>query len=61
MMLLAIFALMFSRTFEATNIPIKQTWSNRLGTTLTPIATGIWAAERPFYWNSIDVGGKIKI
>jgi len=36
----------------------KVTWSNRLGLTLTPISTGIWAAERPFTWNNIDVGGR---
>ena len=34
------------------------TWSNRLGLTLTPITTGVWAAERPFIWNNIDVGGR---
>jgi hypothetical protein len=34
------------------------TWSNRLGLTLTPITTGVWAAERPFMWNNIDVGGR---
>ncbi|KAJ1403474.1 hypothetical protein B484DRAFT_227097 [Ochromonadaceae sp. CCMP2298] len=33
-------------------------WSNRLGVTLTPITTGVWAAERPFMWNGIDVGGR---
>jgi len=29
--------------------------------TLTPIATGLWAAERPFTWNGIDVGGRAVI
>lgn len=33
-------------------------WSNRWGSTLTPITTGVWAAERPFMWNGIDVGGR---
>lgn len=35
-----------------------QTWSNRLGINITPISTGLWAAERPFIWNGIDVGGR---
>jgi len=35
-----------------------KTWSNRLGSILTPVSTGVWAAERPFIWNSIDVGGR---
>ena len=39
-----------------TELPV--TWSNRLGLHLTPIATGLWAAERTFIWNSIDVGGR---
>ena len=25
---------------------------------MTPITTGVWAAERPFVWNGIDVGGR---
>lgn len=25
---------------------------------MTPVATGVWAAERPFIWNKIDVGGR---
>ena len=37
---------------------LEKTWSNRLGLTLTPITTGVWAAERPFVWNGIDVGGR---
>ena len=40
------------------NKPVPQTWSNRLGVTLTPATTGIWVAERPFTWNKIDVGGR---
>lgn len=39
----------------------SQTWSNRWGATLTPVATGVWAAERPFMWNGIDVGGRSTI
>ena len=22
------------------------------------MSAGLWAAERPFFWNSIDVGGR---
>ena len=40
------------------NKPIGVSWSNRQGLTLTPITTGLWAAERPFIWKGIDVGGK---
>mmetsp|Transcript_15214 Transcript_15214/g.21211 ORF Transcript_15214/g.21211 Transcript_15214/m.21211 type:complete len:323 (+) Transcript_15214:108-1076(+) len=40
------------------NKPTEVSWSNRLGVTLTPIATGVWAAERPYVWNSINVGGR---
>lgn len=40
---------------------LPKTWSNRLGLPLTPIATGVWAAERPFMWNGIDVGGRSAI
>ena len=42
----------------AVNAGRPQTWSNRLGVTLTPVATGVWAAERPFIWNNIDVGSR---
>jgi len=37
---------------------MPKTWSNRQGVCLTPITTGVWAAERPFIWNGIDVGGR---
>jgi hypothetical protein len=40
------------------NVKVPTTWSNRQGLTLTPITTGLWAAERPFTWNKIDVGGR---
>ncbi len=30
-------------------------WSNRAATVLTPIAEGVYTADRPFYWNNIDV------
>ncbi|CAM9695402.1 unnamed protein product, partial [Phaeothamnion confervicola] len=35
-----------------------RTWSNPSGLDLTPIASEVWAAERPFVWNYIDVGGR---
>jgi hypothetical protein len=34
-------------------------WSNRAATVLTPIhvePSGVYTADRPFYWNKIDVG-----
>ena len=37
---------------------MTQTWSNRLGLSLTPISKGLWSADRPFIWNNIDVGGR---
>ena len=48
-------------------------WSNRLGTVLTPVSTNehddtdgsssstIYSACRPFYWNKIDVGGRMTV
>eukprot|EP00529_Nitzschia_sp_RCC80_P031727 CAMPEP_0113459100 /NCGR_PEP_ID=MMETSP0014_2-20120614/10272_1 /TAXON_ID=2857 /ORGANISM="Nitzschia sp." /LENGTH=357 /DNA_ID=CAMNT_0000350661 /DNA_START=355 /DNA_END=1428 /DNA_ORIENTATION=+ /assembly_acc=CAM_ASM_000159 len=36
-------------------------WSNRLGTVLTPAAERIYTADRPFYWNNIDVGGRMTV
>ena len=36
------------------------TWSNPSGKDLVEIVRGqVWAAERPFIWNSIDVGGSL--
>lgn len=34
-------------------------WSNRLGTVLTPITSKVYTCDRPFYWNKIDVGGRM--
>ena len=52
---------------EASSLQPK-TWSNRAGLTLTPIAPSsakdspaIYAAERPFVWNNIDVGGRMAV
>jgi len=42
----------------STKSTLERTWSNRLGVVLTPVATGLWAAERPFLWNGIDVGSR---
>ena len=37
-------------------------WSNRLGSVLTPVAIpGVYTADRPFYWNNIDVGCRMTI
>lgn len=40
---------------------LPKTWSNRYGSLITPVATGVWSADRPFIWNNIDVGGKMVI
>jgi hypothetical protein len=38
------------------------TWSNRLGSVLTPASIpGVYTADRPFYWNGIDVGGRMTV
>lgn len=37
----------------------ESIWSNRLGTVLTPVASGVYTGDRPFYWNKIDVGGRM--
>ena len=37
-------------------------WSNRLGSVLTPVSIpGVYTADRPFYWNGIDVGGRMTV
>ena len=37
-------------------------WSNRLGSVLTPASLpGVYTADRPFYWNKIDVGCRCTI
>jgi hypothetical protein len=39
-------------------------WSNRAGTILTPVhiePIGVYTADRPFYWNKIDVGCRATI
>eukprot|EP00439_Symbiodinium_sp_Y106_P012413 s14_g1.t2 len=38
-----------------------QTWSNPSGSVLTALSKDLWVAERPFIWNSIDVGGKMAV
>jgi len=41
------------------NAPLPQTWSNRAGLTVTPIATGMWAAERKrLRFGLFDVGSR---
>ena len=36
-------------------------WSNRLGSVLTPAAPSIFTADRPFFWNKIDVGCRMTV
>ena len=37
-------------------------WSNRVGTVLTPVSIpGVYTADRPFYWNGIDVGCRMTL
>eukprot|EP00816_Leptocylindrus_hargravesii_P007641 CAMPEP_0196814744 /NCGR_PEP_ID=MMETSP1362-20130617/45463_1 /TAXON_ID=163516 /ORGANISM="Leptocylindrus danicus, Strain CCMP1856" /LENGTH=356 /DNA_ID=CAMNT_0042191465 /DNA_START=170 /DNA_END=1240 /DNA_ORIENTATION=- len=37
-------------------------WSNRLGSVLTPVSIpGVYTADRPFYWNRIDVGCRMTV
>jgi hypothetical protein len=36
-------------------------WSNRAGSVLTPIHLEVFTADRPFYWNRIDVGCRATI
>lgn len=45
---------------SAWNVPLPTTWSNRLGLTITPISTGMWAAERPSkrFLGLVDVGAR---
>eukprot|EP00752_Nemacystus_decipiens_P003871 g3561.t1 len=38
-----------------------STWSNPSGQDLVQVSDGVWAAERPFVWNSIDVGGRMAV
>ena len=46
----------------AWNTRLPRTWSNRLGLTLTPISTGLWAAERPHRIGGfVDVGARTAI
>ena len=56
--LLVLFWLASASATLMVNERLPTTWSNRQGLTLTPLATGLWAAERPFMWNGIDVGGR---
>lgn len=37
-------------------------WSNRLGVVLTPASIpGVYTADRPFYWNNIDVSCRMTV
>ena len=45
-----------------TNAKLPAAWSNRLGVTLTPISTGVWAAERSsLRAGCVDVGARCVI
>lgn len=48
-------------TFREKWALMPKTWSNVAGLVLTPVRENLWAAERPFVWNSIDVGGKMAV
>jgi hypothetical protein len=42
----------------------SSSWSNRAATVLTPICldpSGLYTADRPFLWNSIDVGCRMTV
>jgi hypothetical protein len=40
-----------------------SSWSNRAATVLTPICLnpGVYTSDRPFFWNSIDVGCRMTV
>jgi hypothetical protein len=41
---------------------LPKTWSNPQGLTLTEVKKGVvYGAERPFIWNTIDVGGRMAV
>jgi Domain of unknown function (DUF4336) len=46
---------------SASKQTLPKTWSNRYGSVITPVTTGVWSADRPFVWNKIDVGGRMLI
>ena len=49
-------------TCGSTGSYMSPTWSNRLGSVLTPVSIpGVYTADRPFYWNGIDVGGRMTV
>jgi hypothetical protein len=61
-----------ARELNPTFSSSTATWSNRAGTVLTPICLdtsnsspngvgGVYSADRPFLWNSIDVGGRMAV
>lgn len=50
------------RSQAGSKVAYESTWSNPTGEVLkTVVADSVWAAERPFIWNSIDVGGKMAL
>lgn len=60
LLLLVLLAPTLSYAWNEAKLP--RTWSNRLGVTLTPVATGVWAAERPSYRLGVcDVGTRMAV
>lgn len=54
------------RGAHPTRLPLQaqsqpRTWSNPGGLTLKQLQPNLFVAERPFIWNSIDVGGKMAV
>ena len=39
----------------------RVTFTNPQGQVLQPIRENVWAADRPFIWNTIDVGGRMTV
>jgi len=50
-------------SFKGSKLPIfdPKPWSNPSGAILSPVVDDVWAAERPFVWNGIDVGGRMTV
>lgn len=51
-----------SKTVSSAGSCTPMGWSNRLGSVLTPVSIpGVYTADRPFYWNRIDVGCRMSV
>mmetsp|Transcript_15588 Transcript_15588/g.27964 ORF Transcript_15588/g.27964 Transcript_15588/m.27964 type:complete len:317 (+) Transcript_15588:41-991(+) len=40
---------------------LTKSWSNPNQAVLTKIDDSLWMAERPYYWNTLDVGGRMAV